>query len=186
MAEPPNENSARYKKIIQIKYSKAKTIETALKEVFRDLLSSNDKAFQDQQRGDDDRGGSRRMFGFGFGFGDDDDDDGLGSGTNFKGKLSFGVDETTNILIVTAQGKRLLETVEEMVDRLDQAAVPSDNTRVESLPPGLSSSSVRSTLAKMFGARELQNKPGQQPPQGEGGEDQNGNGEGRGREFRGK
>ncbi len=186
VAEPPNENSARYKKIIQIKYSKAKTIETALKEVFRDLLSSNDKAFQDQQRGDDDRGGSRRMFGFGFGFGDDDDDDGLGSGTNFKGKLSFGVDETTNILIVTAQGKRLLETVEEMVDRLDQAAVPSDNTRVESLPPGLSSSSVRSTLAKMFGARELQNKPGQQPPQGEGGEDQNGNGEGRGREFRGK
>ena len=184
VTEPPNKNSARYKKIIQIKYSKARTIENTLKEAFRDLLSSNDKAFENQNRGDEDKGNSRRFYGFGFGMGDDDDSGGLGSGSTFKGKLSFGVDESTNILIVTAQGKPLLELVIEMVEELDKAAVPSDDTRIVTLPPNLTSAAVRESLARMFGKQDGargNGQGGEQQPPNEGGERGEFRGEGRGR-----
>lgn len=179
VAEPPNENSARYKKIIQIKYSKARVIETALKEAFRDLLSSNDKAFAEQNKGDGERGGGNRRFGFGFGFGSSDNDSGLGTGSNFKGRLSFGVDESTNILIITAQGRSLLELVVEMVEELDTAAVPTDDTRVVALPQGLSSESVKETLRTMFGPEAVTQRPNGQP-EGEGGEQPGPNNGGRG------
>ena len=178
--EPANPNTGRYKKIIHIKHSKARVIQTALKEAFRDLLSNKDKEFADQNKGEDNGGGSR-FYGFGFGLDDDEDSGGLGSGSTFDGKLSFGVDDSTNILIVTAQGKGLLNTVIEMVEELDTAAVPSDNTRIERLPPGLTSGSVRASLSKMFGDKGIPNQSGKNQQQQEGGEGEQG-GEGRGRE----
>lgn len=179
VAEPPNENSARYKKIIQIKYSRARVIETALKEAFRDLLSSNDKAFAEQNRGEGERGGGNRRFGFGLGFGSSESESGLGTGSNFKGRLSFGVDESTNILIITAQGRSLLELVVEMVEELDTAAVPTDDTRVVALPQGLSSEAVKETLRTMFGPEAVTQRPNGQP-EGEGGEQPGPNNGGRG------
>gem|GEM_PF-4111589 len=178
--EPANPNTGRYKKIIHIKHSKARVIQTALKEAFRDLLSNKDKEFADQNKGEENGGGSR-FYGFGFGMDDDDENGGLGTGSTFDGKLSFGVDDSTNILIVTAQGKGLLATVIEMVEELDKAAVPSDDTRVVTLPPGLTRGSVKASLMKMFGDKAISKQPGQQNQQGqEGGEGQGG--EGRGRE----
>ena len=184
VAEPPNENSARYKKMIPIVHSKARVIETALKEAFRDLLSSNDKAFADQNKGEGDKGGSRR-FGFGFGMGSDQSS-GLGSGSNFKGKLSFGVDESTNTLIVTAQGRPLLDLVVEMVEELDKAAAPTDDTRVQTLPNGLNAQSVREALTRMFGdqvttQQKGKNKEGKEGEGKENGRPNRGGGGGEGR-----
>ena len=146
--------------MIQIKYSKARAVETALKEAFRDLLSNNDKAFAQQNKGDKEGNSSSRRGGYYFGGWDDDESAGLGTST-FKGKLSFGVDESTNTLIVTTTGEQLLAIVVDMVDELDQAAVPTDDTRVVSLPAGLSAQGLRETLAKMFGPESIEQKPNQ-------------------------
>ena len=184
----PNENTARYKKVIKIKFGKAREIEASLKDLFRDLLSSNDKAFADQNKGDNEKGGSRR-FGWGFGFNDDDEgDSGLGSGSTFKGKLSFGVNESTNILMVTAQGRALLDLVAEIVDDLDQESMPSDSTQVVSLPSGLNRDTIKATLVKMFGPDSVTTrKQGSEEGRPEGGENRGGEGKGRGRgEWRGK
>lgn len=170
VSEPPNEQNARFRQMIHIKHSKARTVEAALKEAFRDLLSNKDKVFDEQNKGGNKEGNSssRRGSFWGGGWGNDDDSyTGLGTST-FKGKISFGVDESTNILIVTTEGKQLMDIIVEMVDELDKAAVPNDDTRVVSLPPRLNSESLRDTLTKMFGPEVVQEKPnknGQDPNQ---------------------
>lgn len=183
VVEPPNEQNARFKEMIPIRHSKARTIETALKEAFRDLLSNNDKAFANQNKGGDERdGGSSRRFGP---WSIHEGDTGIGSEGNFKGRLSFGVDESTNILIVTATGKNLLEIVVEMVKELDKAAVPSDDTRVYSMPASLNSVAVRETLARMFGPEGPQVNGKEAEEEGEEGEKPEENGRGPRGERRG-
>src|SRR6185503_18407172 len=86
--------------IVRIHYSKAQDIATALKEVFRDLLSSKDKEFQDQ-RGGDRRTRTETYYRF------------YSSGENnnkksavkvaFEGALSIGVDQVSNSLIISAE-----------------------------------------------------------------------------------
>ena len=183
VSEPADPNDAYFQKMIHIKHSRAKQIETTLKDAFRDLLSSKDKAFGEKKE-DEDRGGSRRFgFGFGFGGGSDDSSSGLGSGSSFKGRLSFGVHESTNRLIVIAKGKNLLNLVTEMVAEIDKAAIPTDDTRVMTLPAGLNSNAVKDALTKVFGEAAISSKPGQQQEgQNEGeGQGDRGRGEGRGR-----
>lgn len=179
VAEPPNEQNARFKKIVQIKYSTARIIETTLKDAFRDLLSSNDKAFAQQKSGDDGEGRGRRMGLFNF----SDTTTSALQGTSFKGKISFGVDDSTNRLIVTAEGKQLLDLVVDMVTELDLAAAPKDDTRVITVPAGLNSDRLRETLTRMFGPESVSVKApenqeeGKQPNPGEGQQDRNGRGQ---------
>ncbi len=50
--DTPDKNKAkdaRYTKMIPIRYSRAEAIEQAIKDVYRDFLSSNDKAFENPQ-----------------------------------------------------------------------------------------------------------------------------------------
>ena len=173
VAEPPNEQTARFKKIIPIRYSKASIIETTLKDAFRDLLSSNDKAFAQQQQGGENEGRSRRMGPFSF----TESTTSALQGTSFKGKISFGVDDTTNTLVVTAEGQKLLDIVVDMVKELDKAAAPTDGTRVVTVPAGLDSTNLRESLTRMFGPESVsvkskegqengQPKPNEQQPNG--------------------
>lgn len=181
ITDDANAQTARFKKIIQIQHSTARIIETTLKDAFRDLLSSNDKAFANQKGGGDDDGRGRRMSPFNF----SDSTTSALQGTSFKGKISFGVDESTNRLIVTAEGKQLLDIIVDMVDELDVAAIEKDDTRVIAVPASVNSQTLRETLTRMFGADSVQVKPkenqgnGEKPQQNNNGEQPRRNGRNR-------
>ena len=130
--EPVNKEKSRHTKLISIKYSKASVIANQVKDVFRDLLSGNDKAFQQQnvQEQQRQRSDSRGMFAQGLAFGEGDAETQTDTRALFQGKLSLGVDDTTNTLLVSTEGETLMKLVVAMIEDLDRAAQPADNVRI--------------------------------------------------------
>lgn len=139
--EPVNNRRVRYTRLVPLKYSRATKIAETIKETYRDLLSSNDKAFQPPGGGQhaaagevprdnpqSARGGSELVDTGGSG------QQGGSADFSFKGKLSLGIDEVGNTLLVSAEGEQLLKLVCDMIDQLDRAARNSDGVRVVNLP----------------------------------------------------
>ena len=91
-----NEQNARHTRVFAIKYSQAKVISAAIKEVYRDLLSSKDKEFEggEQNR----QGGENRTYITNFGQ-DSDSKRPTETPVSFKGLISIGVDEISNTLL---------------------------------------------------------------------------------------
>jgi hypothetical protein len=106
--EQKDSGAARLTKVYHIKHSKSRIIADALKEVYRDLLSVNDPAMQQNKANDKERPPERS---FTYIYGSSGGDDGKKPDTpvKFKGALSIGVDELSNTLIVSA-GAGPLET----------------------------------------------------------------------------
>lgn len=125
---PPDTDSKSVRKteIFHIQYSKAQVIAQALKDVYRDLLSARDPALANQNRKKDEQGTqqAQRSYTYVFGGGDNNEPE-PEERITFKGLLSIGVDEESNILIVSAP-ERLLENIRPIVEELDQAARPPD------------------------------------------------------------
>jgi type II secretory pathway component GspD/PulD (secretin) len=158
--EPVNREKSRHTKLVAIRYSKASVIADQVKDVFRDLLSGNDKAFQqqnapNQQRQRSDSGG---IFAQGLAFGDGDAATQSDTRASFQGKLSLGVDDTTNTLLVSTEGETLMKLVVAMIEDLDRAAQPADNVRIVRLRPGSNYGEIRNALRDTFGL------PQQGPP----------------------
>jgi type II secretory pathway component GspD/PulD (secretin) len=125
---PESKDSAAVRKIelVQIHYSKAKTIADAVKDVYRDLLSANDPALQNQNGKDNKNNNTRTTtinYVDNFGSGDDKKPD---LPMKFKGLLSIGVDELSNTLVVSA-ADNLVDNVVETIEALDEAAKPQVN-----------------------------------------------------------
>jgi len=112
----PDSNSVRVTKQLYFRYTTAREVAEVIKDVFRDLLSPNDKSMvkagpqQPQDQG-------RSMYGNTYIFGDGDKD----NARKFKGLLSMGVDDRSNTLTVSAP-KDLMTIIGEMADELDTAA----------------------------------------------------------------
>ena len=177
--EPVNTQAARFTEVISVKYSRASIISDAIKDAFRDLLSGNDKAFQQNGKGEGEGGpGSQRPGGGGSfmrGFGDDSAPSADSPKASFKGKLSIGVDDSTNTLIITTEGEKLMEIVKAMIKKLDDAARPSDDVRVITLPGRATPDTVKSALARMFsgaGGAEQGQEAAKPKPEGKPGEGQ--------------
>lgn len=123
-AEPPNSESVRRTKHVPLKYAKAKEVADVLKDVYRDLLSPNDKALlqnqpqQPQQQKQNDNFYSA-MFSY-----LTDDPTKSEIVPRFKGMLSVGVDERANGVVVSAP-QIILTEVLKMVEDLDRSARPS-------------------------------------------------------------
>lgn len=123
-AEPPNSESVRRTRHVPLKYAKAKEVADVLKDVYRDLLSPNDKALlqnqpqQPQQQKQNDNFYSA-MFSY-----LTDDPTKSEIVPRFKGMLSVGVDERANGVVVSAP-QIILTEVLKMVDDLDRSARPS-------------------------------------------------------------
>ncbi|MDB5387734.1 MAG: type secretion system protein, partial [Planctomycetaceae bacterium] len=122
----------RLTKIFQLKHSKARIVADAVKEVYRDLLSANDPALQaaNQNNKDQKPVAAERQYTYiygGAGEGDKDKNKEPEAPIKFKGLLSMGVDELSNTVIVSAQ-EGLLENIGQMIDSLDVAARPTQNT----------------------------------------------------------
>jgi hypothetical protein len=127
---------------VQIQHSKATQVAEVVKEVFRDLLSANDKALtQNQEQGG--RGGEQRRVVY------------LGGELTstkkpqFKGQLSVGVDEVSNQLVVSAP-EFVIHEVLSLVREVDRAA-SERNVAVVALGGQLDGANMREVLARVLG-----------------------------------
>ena len=112
--EPVNKRKTRFTRLIKVEYGKAEKIAETVKEAYRDLLSSNDKAFSGPGRGQNGGGGgggkeeaTKSRNGSGSEFQSSDSGrDGGGADFSFKGKLSLGIDDIGNTLLVSTRASR--------------------------------------------------------------------------------
>ncbi|MFG0267581.1 MAG: secretin N-terminal domain-containing protein [Rhodopirellula sp. JB055] len=149
--EPVNPRKVRYTKLIHIQYGRASKIAETVKDAYRDLLSSNDKAFQGGGKGGN-RGGQQNASNRESGTGLEDSEsgkDGGGQDFSFNGKLSMGVDEVGNTLLISAEGESLLDLIAEMVDKLDVAAKPGGDVEIINLSGGVSAEAIQQALAAL-------------------------------------
>ena len=154
--EPTDSQNIRKTEIILMRYSKAQVIAEAVKEVYRDLLSSKDKAFADKK--DQQRPESRYTYIYG-GEGDEKQTE---QAPRFKGMLSIGVDEHSNTLIVSAP-TCLFTQVVEMIQKLDEAAKPVGDVRVVKVGDGVSAERLQQALSGI----SQEGTSGTKPPEGE-------------------
>jgi type II secretory pathway component GspD/PulD (secretin) len=162
--EPTESQTARVSALFQIKYSKASVIAEAIKDVYRDLLSSNDKALgQNPEQKNRSAGSISYLFGMGGG------DAPERTKATFKGKLSMGVDDVTNTLLVSAEGENLMENISRMIETLDEAAKPVSTVSVVQLNGGVNAAHVQEVLTRVLaeqaGKSAQEGGQGQKPPE---------------------
>ena len=142
--QPDDSQSVRKTETIHLDYSKAKVIAETVKDVYRDLLSANDKALQGAKTDKD----SGRTFIYEFSSGDDGKGD--QKMPKFKGQLSIGIDELSNSLVVSAPAY-LFDQVHKMIKDLDTAAAPTSTIKVVKLGQGVTSQQAREVLSDILG-----------------------------------
>lgn len=144
---PADSIKSRRTAAIKIQYSKAATIAAALKDVYRDLLSSRDSEFQSGDKKEQ-AANSERVTIFRYG-GMGGDDDGNKRQTpvklGFEGALSVGVDEISNMLIVSVQ-EELFDNVVTMIKQLDEEARPRTTVRIHRVRGQVDAKSLQRTL----------------------------------------
>ncbi|MFO1002579.1 MAG: secretin N-terminal domain-containing protein [Planctomycetaceae bacterium] len=158
--EPSDSRSMRVTTIFRLEHAKATSVAAAVKDVFRDLLSSNDKALEK-----DDKNGQRQGSGGLVTFlpggekkeGEDEEEP-----IRFKGLLSIGIDESSNTLIVSSAGT-LMDTISEMIESLDRAADSSSVVQVIKVDKSVDLSLIQERLKELM--KSAQPQPGQQPGQ---------------------
>jgi type II secretory pathway component GspD/PulD (secretin) len=160
----------RRTQVFQVKYSQARVIAEAVKDVYRDLLSENDKALQQPnggQNGNNNQQRTERTVTYVY---DNFGDSSSGSGkkgdppqpVRFKGALSIGVDEVSNSLVISST-EMLINDIKMMIETLDQAARPNVPTmQVLQVGRHVPAAIVQEKLSKML---KEQKKPPQQPQQ---------------------
>lgn len=176
---PESKDSAavRKTKLVPLKYSKARVIADAVKEVYRDLLSANDPALQqnNNQNGNQKQKPPDAMYTYINNFGGDDQKP--DTPMKFKGLLSLGVDELSNTLVISA-AEGLLENVLATVEALDNAARPMvNNMRVLKIDRSIDVAELQKKLTKLVTRppQPQQPQPGQ-PGQQRGAQQPNQNG----------
>ena len=127
---PTDSESVRKTETIRLRYSKAKAVAETVKDVYRDLLSDNDKALQGQNQG---QGVRRSLTVFTDSY--SDSDQGERKVPKFKGMLSIGIDETSNSLAVSAPAF-LFDHVTKMIRDLDEAAAANSTVRMVKVARG--------------------------------------------------
>ncbi len=166
--KPPRSDSVekRTTKAIKIQYSRPSVIATAIKEVYRDLLSSRDKEFD---RGDqkEKKASAERVTVINYGGqsgGGDDDSRSSSIKLGFDGALSLGADDVSSVLIVSAQ-QGIFSDIEKMVHELDEQAAPKTTVQVHRVYGTVSAEALQKALDKAVGTAWLGNRPEQQPNQ---------------------
>jgi type II secretory pathway component GspD/PulD (secretin) len=150
---------------VKIRFSKPTVIAAAVKEVYRDLLSSKDKEFD---RGDqkEKRGNGERVtiidYAPSMGEGGDGRPSQLKVG--FEGALSLGADDVSGTLIVSAQ-TAIFDDIVKMVHELDEQAAPKTTVQVYQTHGIVRAEALQKALEKAVGKAWLGNRPEQQPNQ---------------------
>ncbi len=154
--------------IVKVKYSSATKIAASLKEVYRDLLSSRDKEFD---TGEEKGGGGYALpKTTEIEFAGVDASGEPTSRTNpiqvrFDGALSIGVDEASDMLLISAHTE-LYDGVVNMIHLLDEEAKPNNTIHVRRVTA--SAEAVKEALSNTFGTVWVggqPDKPNAQPNQ---------------------
>ena len=144
--EPVDSQSVRKKQIFHLRYAKAAVIADAVKDVYRDLLSANDKALIAAQQG---RQSPRESYTFVYDSGDGERQEQMAP--RYKGSLSIGINELSNTLVVSARAY-LLEEITEMIEELDEAARPTtESVYLLQVGNGLDASQIQKKLSSVLG-----------------------------------
>jgi type II secretory pathway component GspD/PulD (secretin) len=149
--EKTNRQKLRFTKLVRIEHSRAESIVEAIKDAYRDLLSTNDKAFAKKGEGNKESKHEETTNGV---------SDSGGMSFSFTGRLSLGIDRVTNSVIVSAEGEDLLKLVMDMIKELDDAAKPTGAVQMVQLG-GTNSEVMERALKALVGAKE-EKRP--QPP----------------------
>jgi type II secretory pathway component GspD/PulD (secretin) len=162
----PDSNSVRVTKKLAFQYTTAKEVAEVIKDVFRDLLSPNDKSMtrggpQQQQTEQ-----ARSMFGNTYIFGDGEKD----TARKFKGLLSMGIDERSNTLIVSAP-QDLMKIISEIASELDDSARQTRGVvQVLQVGGSIEAGGLQKVLSSVGksgtnGTTQAGEQPGAKPPQ---------------------
>jgi type II secretory pathway component GspD/PulD (secretin) len=159
---PDDATTERVTQPVKIQYSRASTIATAVKEVYRDLLSSKDKEF-DQKDG---KGGGSSSGGSGVTIlsysRNNSSSDGAKKSApvkvGFQGALSLGADDVSNIVLVSAQ-KEVFDGVVEMIRQLDEEAAPKTTVQVHRITGNIRAENLQKALDEAVGRAWLGNRP---------------------------
>lgn len=176
MYDNPKQANARPSRVTQIFYvknNKASIIAEQLKDVYRDLLSTKDKALESyNQTKAQGKSGGRGYISYDFG---EHDDDGKLSNSRFSGAVSMGVDDSTNTLVVSCATPNLMLNIQMMIERLDKAAVPAAQSfTVLQINRSLDAAALTKKLGDMLKKSTVpQQTPGQQPGQNQPQQQQN-------------
>jgi type II secretory pathway component GspD/PulD (secretin) len=174
--EPVSSQKARVTKLFTIRYSRASIVATTIKDAYRDLLSSNDRALQSggKEQAKQPRGGGMTVISA-FGLGGEQPPADNRTSARFEGKLSIGVDELSNTLLVSTEGENLMSVVADMIEALDEAARPVSEVRVVQVGRHVDGSRLKEALDKVLREQSARgqtrpagapNAPGPQQPGG--------------------
>jgi type II secretory pathway component GspD/PulD (secretin) len=157
-----DKRTLRYTNIVKVEHSRADAIVEAIKDAFRDLLSSNDKALE-KPSPDANKEKKRE---------DADGEVGSGGGMSFtfSGRLSMGVDRVTNSIIVSAKGEDLLDLVCKLIQDLDEAAKPTGTVQSIQLN-GANPSAIEKALKNMMRKEQKSSQDPRFPGQNQDGSD---------------
>jgi type II secretory pathway component GspD/PulD (secretin) len=138
--------------VIPLQFSTASVVATAVKDVYRELLSNKDREFQSRdprQQGLSSTVTRDTVIWYGAGGSDPvrkTDPVKLG----FDSALSIGVDESANAVVVSAQAE-LFDTVVALVHELDKQAAPTDEDIQVELIEGVNVQALQAALSGAIG-----------------------------------
>ena len=157
--------AVRVTQMFHIRYSTASVVAETIKDAYRDLLSSSDRTFAKQQSNQQRSGGPERGVTYisNYGRGGESDKQ-TRTRVTFKGKLSLGVDDMTNTILVSAEGENLLRTIGNMIEELDEAAKTISTVHVMQLDGGASASAAQQALSRILGQSTPAARPAAKPP----------------------
>ena len=156
--EPLNTDRARYTRTIHLEHAKARDVADTIKGAFTDLLSKNDEAFRKKEEGNNNRNRNP--------FQRQEESNQTASVTSLQGKLAIGVNEPSNLLVLSTQGEKLMEVVTKTIMNLDEAAKDNEVSRVVRIKSS-TPNDIHETLLGLVGAKkdEAPKENNQQPNQ---------------------
>ncbi|MEX2315939.1 MAG: hypothetical protein WD669_02235 [Pirellulales bacterium] len=149
---------ARVNATVKIHYSRASIIAAALKEVYVDLLSSNDKEFASAEGRRQTRDTKTLTT---IKFGDSTTSatvDPPQVRTSFNGELSIGIDDVSNTLLISCQ-EELFDGVVNQIRRLDEESAPKMQIVVQPLSGSIKASDLQKTMSDSVGRAWLGGRP---------------------------
>ena len=148
--------------VIKIRYSRASKIAAAIKDVYRDLLSSKDKEFDKGERKE--QGSTRESVTvIRYNSGGGEGGEGGPKKTaplkvGFEGALSIGADDVSNVLLISAQ-EEIFDGVVQMVHRLDEEARPRTTVQVHRVSGHVDAKKLQKALSGALGTPWLGSRP---------------------------
>lgn len=145
--------------IFQIKYSRAETIAETVKSVYRDLLSENDPALQKNNNNQQGQGTQTEVRRYTYVYGNEEEGEDRQAPIRFKGLLSVGVDPVSNTIVVSA-AEGLVENIQALIERLDEAAAPSNSIQVIQIDSKMNTLLMQERLNRLLNSKAQQNQQG--------------------------